>query len=189
MKTNNKIMKINKIAIAALMGAAAWTTAAGADDFQSYTADWSGATFDNGATAVATFDLDVTAMEATLGNNTGGYYAGGLDGYISDLSLTVTGASSGNGTFTTSDFGSFTIETDGPMDFSSDLAPQSNLGDFNFFGSSPAPDGTTRETLSSDGGDGEDIQLMSITPAPEPSTLALAGLGTVAGLIFLGRRK
>ncbi|MGH7942198.1 MAG: hypothetical protein ACREFR_14115, partial [Limisphaerales bacterium] len=96
-------MKINKIAVVALMGAALITSAC-ADDIQPFTASWSGASFSDGATATATFDLDITAVSDILFDNSGGSFGSSLDGYISDLSLTVSGASVGDGTFTTSDF-------------------------------------------------------------------------------------
>jgi hypothetical protein len=185
----NKTVKINKIALAAMIGAAALTTAAYADDIESFTADWSGTPFSDSASATATFDLDITAIDAALNNNTGGFYNGALDGYISDLSMTVTGASSGNGTFTTSDFNEFYFTTGGPIDFGSDWVPQPNLEDFNLFSSDNAPLGVEEEVLATDSGDGDIMQLTSVTPAPEPSTLELAGLGALSSLFLFRRRK
>ena len=183
-----KTLKISRIATVGL--ALPWLlTSAYADAFQTFTADWSGTSYANVASAVATFTLDVTAMDAALNNNTGGTYFGVLNGYISGLSMTVTGASSGNGTFTTSDFSDFYIQTSGPINFSSELGAQPNFGDFNFFSTDGAPDGTATKTLTTANDSGDSMLLGSVTPAPEPSTLALSGLGTLSGLFLLRRQK
>src|SRR5271169_3440708 len=68
-----------------------------ADTFQTYNLAWSGATFGNGATATGQITLDLT----TLPNPGPTVYDMYND--ISSLTITVVGASSGNGTWTKAD--------------------------------------------------------------------------------------
>ncbi len=122
---------------------------------------------------------------------------------IQSLTLTVSGASSGNGTFTLSDFGSFAWNTGGgTLNLSTNLVGQTvgashwgpvGVGDFNFFNSisSPsAPNGVGPFTLGTNGGAGDILTLSSLTPAvvPEPSTWSLM-LAGVLGVVWFQRRR
>jgi hypothetical protein len=159
-----------------------------ADDvFDNISLTWTGS---GSAQATSSFTLDITALQTALDSG-GGIYDGALTGYISDLTLTVTGASTGNGTFTTSDFSSFVFNTSGTVDLTGDWATDPNIQDFNLFSSNPsAPTGSSEKTLSTDGFGGDILTLSSTSasPVPEPGTFALAGLGGLAGFFSLKRR-
>jgi hypothetical protein len=70
-----------------------------ADTFQTYDLAWSGATFGNDATATGQITLDLT----TLPNPAAQGYD--LSNDTASLTVTVVGASSGNGTWTKADLG------------------------------------------------------------------------------------
>jgi hypothetical protein len=160
---------------------------------------YSGAAFGNDAIASGTITLNLGAM------NNPGQTDQDVTSFVTDFSLTVSGASAGNGTFDFADYngdstyGGFYLETDGgTLDFTSQLVGQATLGapwgsefgtgeasDFNIFanGTNPsAPNGTGYFELTTDDGEGDTMGLTSFAPAvPEP---ALA-VPTVAVLLFM----
>lgn len=150
---------------------------------------WSGATFGN--TAVATGQITLDTALLGLSNP---FLA------VSGLSLTVSGASAGNGTFGLADYQEMFWNTGGvTLDFNSELVGQSGwgvtAGDFNLF---PSTDGFTAEAprgfgpnkLRTFNGFGDDMSLTSFAPAavPEPSRALLGALG-VLGLVLRRRRS
>jgi hypothetical protein len=175
-----------------------------ADVFQTYNLAWSGASFSNGATATGQITLDLT----TLPNPGGPAYDMYND--ISSLTITVTGASSGNGTWTKADLapisnlGTYTYwDTGGSaLDLTKQLVGQPTLGnpwgtpdgisgDFNLFFTNGGPLGTSYFTLTTDGGTQDSMLLTSFAPVsstPEPGTMALFGSG-ILGLAGVLRRK
>jgi hypothetical protein len=166
----------------------------------SFDLDWSGAPFGNGATATATLNID-----AALLSNPGF----SLDTPFSDFSITVSGATIGNGTFTSSggDFASIFLDIPGALalDLTMELigqattfgpwGPAGGNGDFNVFsfGNPLAPTGValfTIETAAGLGG-GDLLVLTSFRPAvptPEPASITLWGLGAVV-ITIRARRK
>ncbi len=186
-----KILKSLLLVVLLALAASAY-----ADDFQTYNLTWSG--IDNNASATGQITLDLT----TLANPSGGTYDMYND--ISSLTVTVTGASSGNGTWTKADLqpisnlGTYTYwDTGGVMlDMMQELVgqpttgspwgtPDGISGDFNLFFGNGGPLGTFYFTMSTDGGNGDAMQLTSVSPVgvPEPGTLALAASGA---MLFAG---
>lgn len=162
---------------------------------------WSGASFGNTAVATGFFTFDTDLIP-----NIGFQDPINMDQVI-DLGITITGANSGNGTFTKSDFNSIYFASASTLDYSTQLIGQSlsngetfgptgsntgdgEKGDFNLFGvTTAAPVGTWYFTLTTNNGSGDQMLVTSMTPAvPEPEAIALM----LAGLVcvgFLGARR
>jgi len=180
----------------------ALAVSANADVFQTYDLTWSGASLGNNATATGQITLDLT----TLPNPGGPAYDMYPD--IVSMSLTVSGAISGNGTWSRSDLapisnlGTYTYwDTGGvALDMNQQLVgqpttgspwgtPDGLSGDFNFFFTNGGPIGTFYFTLTSDGGNGDSMLLTSVAPeVPEPGTFVLAGSGIMLFAGSLRRR-
>ena len=129
---------------------------------------------------------------------------------LESLSITVSGAATGNGTFGLSDFDNFDWWPAGAtFNFSENLVGQpttdhapfnpwgtqdGNSGDFNFFnatGSPSAPDGEFYFVLGTDGGSGDSLSLTSleeVQQVPEPGAMGLVTLGGLALLVISRRR-
>jgi hypothetical protein len=192
--------------MATLMGVGLLAMAAGQANADSvFDLAWSGAALGNGATATGTITLnlaDITNPGLTLQNSSP---------FVTDFSITVAGASSGNGTFNFADFngsgtvGGFYMITGGTLDFTSQLVGQSTpggpwgsthdstTGDFNIFSNFndlSAPVGTTYFTLTTDGGREDPMYLTSFAPAsvPEPSSAIPLSIALL-GVAFVVRRR
>jgi PEP-CTERM motif len=177
----------------------------------------------NGATAsgMITFDL---ALLKNPGRNlmdttaTGVYSPHGINipGLVTALSLKVSGASVGNGTYLLNDFEAILFDTSlVGVNLNQQLVGQSLVnvgssgetwswgtnqtilgsdpvqsytGDFQLFSPaiSSAPYGSAPFQLTTAGG--EDMQLTSFAAVPEPSTWLLISLG-LGGLVLLRRRQ
>ena len=148
---------------------------------------FSGGSLGNHASAVGTFDIADSAVQAINAGSPS-------FGFPANLTMTITGAGAGSGTFTAQNFVTMLFQTPSALDFSKDLVGQRladgsvfgvNGGDFNFFGLTPhAPLGVNRFTLAANNGFGPRMTLTSliaITPVPEPATWAMMilGLGVV----------
>ena len=160
---------------------------------------WSGASFGNNATATGfiTFDNASLPQNSVSGNHL-------PDAAITNLGITISGASSGNGTFNLSDFTAITFWAPSPLDLSKQLIGQTltngstygtsspNGGDFNLFGNfgTSAPAGRIFFRLATNGGAGDDMLVTSMMPVPEPaeSALLISGLGLI-GFIASRRKK
>jgi hypothetical protein len=123
---------------------------------------------------------------------------------ILSLSVTVSGASTGNGTFGLADFQDVYWDTGGvALDFTKELVGQStdgspygdpwgtdsgHGGDFNFNSSNPSvPKGVFFFALAADGGSGDAMVLTSMAAAvPEPATMLLLASGLLS---LWGARK
>jgi hypothetical protein len=204
-------MRITKLLTTA--GAAlAVTTAAGASPVPvpattTFDITWSGAAFGDNATATGYITVDSTLPAITPDYSGNDVFLPSSD--VTALSITITGAGSGNGTFGLSDFFDITFWSPAPLNTGEQLvgqdlgngctygsfafSPCGGLGgDFNLFTSNPlAPDGYIYFTLATDGGSGDLLAVTSITPAgvPEPAAWAtmLLGLGMVGGAFRLRR--
>lgn len=151
------------------------------------------------ATASGTFDL------AHSGNVLA---AGDYAGLISNVHMTIIGASSGNGTFTSADFGFYYFNTSTALDLTQELVGQSEGGgnvfgdqstasDLNFFGNGgSAPVGVYFFQLGTDGGSGDQLRLTSLhldgasggVPEPASWAMMLGGSGVIGGALR-SRRK
>ena len=185
--------------IAALLIAMALAVATSAQA-KLFTVTWSGATVGDGASATGLFDLspDTPADPEGADNPP-------PDGDMKIISLTVTGASQGNGTFVQSDFyfGYFSFYS--TLDFSKELIGQvmdngyaygfndsarGPSGDFNVFGKygGSAPSGYDYFGLQTNGMNGDYLRLTSIAPvtsaATEPASWALmiGGFGMIGSV-------
>lgn len=131
------------------------------------------------ATGFMTIDWGILGTQPNVLQTTGSLTGLG----VTDLSLTVTGAASGNGAFAFGDFQGLVFQATAPLDINANLVGQAALNDLNFFNAdaSPnAPRGTAIFTLTTAGGAGDAMTLASFAPVPEPSEYAmLAGLGLV----------
>ncbi len=160
-----------------------------------YDLTYSGASFGNTAVATGKISID-TALLANPGFNYDSLVSLG----VTDLSLTVSGATSGNGTFSLADYSYMVWSTDGrTLDLTTQLVGQgtwgTDSGDFNLFNNSSnpnAPTGFGPFILAMDAGSGDWMQLTSFAPsvavAPEPSRALLLAAG-LTGMMLRRRRK
>ena len=162
---------------------------------------YSGAQFGNNATATGYITID-----------TGYNFQPGLNainmqgGAVTDLSMTITGATGGNGTFSTQFFTTWFFDMNSGLDLTKSFIGQTvtsgawgpnyingvnhSVGDFNFmnkFGAAPGP--ITPFVLATDGGAGDKMLLTALGPAavPEPSTYIL--LTIALGAVGFARKK
>ena len=156
---------------------------------------YSGAAFSNTAVATGQITLDTALL-----NNPGTTMLYPISSGVSSLSLTVSGASVGNGTFGLTDYEELSFSTGGvTLDFNSELVGQGGwgdtVGDFNLLASSDgmtagAPSGVDTYMFVTGGAMGDQMRLTSFAPAavPEPSRALLGALGFL-GLVLRRRRS
>jgi hypothetical protein len=194
--------------VAALIGAGLLLVAAGQGKADTvFDLAWSGAAFGNTASATGTITLNLADI------NNPGATAQSLNPFVTNFSITVSGASTGDGTFGFSDFngslgdGGFVLDTGGgTLDFTSQLVGQSVpggpwgsthngiTGDFNIFNNGNddnAPIGTEFFQLTTEGGNGDSMYLTSFAPAsavPEPSAVMPLSAALLA-LVFMARKR
>jgi len=189
-----------KVATVLVTGVAACAVTASATAQSTFLLDWSGASYGNGASASGS----ITFAPGFPGNpepGPGTLYTIGVE--VLALNVTVTGASAGNGSFTTGDFINVVWGTQGAMlDLSMEAVGQPTAGgpwgqtglsgangDFNLFSSGAAPSsptGTFYFELSTNGGVGDMMALTSSRPIPAPGAIGVLGL---AGLVAVRRRR
>ncbi|MFK7886543.1 MAG: hypothetical protein AB8G16_06705 [Gammaproteobacteria bacterium] len=162
---------------------------------------WSGSALGNSAsaTAVLVVDDEILPNPGSTGLNGESVLFGDLG--IVSFDIVVTGASSGNGSFSTSDFIVAAWDTGGmALDLTTELVGQtttgagwgtsdSSSGDFNVFTNiGSAPSGTFFFTLTTDSGLGDDMLLTNFTPVPVGAALPLliSAMGTLG---FMRRRR
>jgi hypothetical protein len=154
---------------------------------------YSGASFSNSAVATGQISIDTDLLP----NPGAGGFMAPFSPIVTALSLTVSGATSGNGTFGLADFsGGWVWDTGGlTLNLATQLVGQSGwgsgFGDFNLFSfDGSAPTGTLNFILTTNGNNaGDKMQLTSFVAAvPEPSRALLGTLG-ILGLLLRRRRS
>ena len=163
-------------------------SSARADVFQTYDLAWSGSSLGNSAIASGTMTLDLTTLiNPTVPGGLFGTSYYDIVGDITSLTVTVTGSSAGNDTFTLSDlcacsdFGSFTYwNTNGDtVNMHGNVLAQliADGGDFSLFFSPPGPQGSAILTLTTNALEGDPMAMTKFGPVPEPATWVMMGLG------------
>jgi hypothetical protein len=166
---------------------------------------WSGSALGNNATATGQITIDTSLLP----NPSPGPVD--ISGDVTAFSITVSGSSSGNGTFGLADFaftgvsGNITWNTNGgTLDLTKELIGQSTSnmpwgtthdgtsGDFNIFNNGTdlaAPSGTDPFVLTTSGGDAMDLTSFAPATVPEPASLTLLGLGVASLAGYAWRRR
>jgi hypothetical protein len=153
--------------------------------------------------------MDPSVLSISGYNDNSGFFFSPATPFATALSITISGASSGNGTFTLSDFDTVLINEGGlGLNFNQQLVgqpttgnpwgtPDGASGDFNLFNRTgiggTAPDGTFDFTLTTNAGAGDPMLLTSFVLAtsvvPEPSGIALISIGMGLTAIAVRRRR
>ena len=116
-------MKTAKLIILSLLSAA-WLAPMASAASISFDLVWSGTPFGNSAAATGVITLDDAVVP-----NPGTYFGPLAAGGFTDLTITVTDAGAGDGTFTSADFGSITWNTGlAALDLTDELVGQPTLG-------------------------------------------------------------
>jgi hypothetical protein len=158
---------------------------------------WSGASFGNAATATGVFSFDNAALPTIVSQP----LINLPNAAVTALSITISGAAAGNGTFGISNFASIYFQARSALNFGQELIGQIQTngcafgtstgrcgngsgGDFNLFGNGGgAPTGTYYFQLTTAGG--QNLLVTSMTAAtaavPEPASWALmiGGFGLI----------
>ena len=132
-------------------------------DAANFNLTWSDTVNMSGASATGVIGLDLATIPAVPA-----LVSGSIPSWITSFTMTITGAGSGNGTFTLADFSGFTFDSNGvTLDYTADLVAQLTTGSFNVLGSSPtAPNEGAPSAMTTSGVNSDWLVLMSFTPAP-----------------------
>ena len=157
-------------------------------EVETFNFTYSGASRSNTANASGSITLDTKFI-------TSGFALIDISNIV-NLSMTVTGANSGNGNFTKSDFGGIYFYSPTALNFSRELVGQvltggnkfgGENGTLNFAGMNSAPAASYYDDLSS-AGLVMKLTSMSVAAVPEADTSAMLLMG--AGMMgFIARRR
>ena len=169
-------------------------------DLHQFSLLYSGGAFGNSATATGLITIDDQLTPNPTNDPTFLYLGAGQA--VVDLSLVVSGASSGNGVFGLSDFDAVIWDTAGAsLDWSSQLIGQATanggwgtaydgtVGNFGLLANaaSSAPSSISYFEITTNNGNGDALDLVSILPLPAPS-MAWLFAGSALGLLTQRRR-
>ena len=158
---------------------------------------WTGAQFQNNASAIGLFDVEASLFSQAAGSYSYGPVGDGF--FVRDV--TVQGAVGGNGSFGQSDFGSYVFSSAGSLNFDQELIGQpigngfsfgsfnngygGPSGDFNLFrnysnvvsaNSSTPPNGSSYFVLTTSGGDQMAVtSIVPIASVPQPANARIVG--------------
>lgn len=200
-------MKLSLTFACGVLAVFAYTVSARASD-QTFDLTWSGASFNNTAVATGVLTMDPSVLTSNgYNDNSGLFFA--PNPFVSALTITVSGATVGNGVFNLSDFITILMNQNlnaGSLDFGTELVgqatsgdpwgtPSGNGGDFNVLtAEAGAPQGASIFTMATAGGAGDSLRLISFAPevipqTPEPGSLALFAAGVLPAVTCLCRRR
>lgn len=105
---------------------------------------------------------------------------------VVDISLTISGASSGNGTFGLADFESYSWRADPAVNLDAELLDQAGFRDWNVFAvsGSDAPTGNIHNHITTAEGGGSELYLTSMVPVAVPEPTALLWVMFGAGILL-----
>ena len=198
MKTLFRILSIG-CALSGILLAPATAQAAA----ESFFVDWSGAAWLNSAEAHGVLTVDDTLFPPS---SPGSLLLPGVE--VLDFSITVSGATNGNGSFQLSDYAGFVWTTSSDpgtavsLDLSQELVGQATFGglwgsgndgssgDFSLFANSgsSAPSAYLPFIIAANNGLGDTMSLVSFRPVPVPAAIWLFG-SALAGLSLAGKRN
>ena len=133
-------------------------------DAANFNLTWSDTINMSGATATGVIGLDLATIPTAPSHT-----SNSIPTWITSFTMTITGAGSGNGTFTLADFSGFTFDSNGvTLNYTTDLFVQlPSPASFNVQGLSVnAPVGVAPSTMLTDAAYGDYLVLTSFTPAP-----------------------
>ena len=133
-------------------------------DAANFNLTWSDTINMSGASATGVIGLDLATIPIAPSHT-----SNSIPTWITSFTMTITGAGSGNGTFTLADFSGFTFDSNGvTLNYTTDLFVQlPSPASFNVQGLSVnAPIGVAPSTMLTDAAFGDYLVLTSFTPAP-----------------------
>jgi len=172
-----------------------------------FRAEWDGSGLGNTAYAVAIMTIDTTRFP-----NPGNIAAGNFDSVVppafQSLNMTLSGAASGNGTYTLGDYTFFSWSTNGGvLDFNRELVGQPTLGDtwadtgsfnageFSLYANNPSAPSSAYSPFALRTSAYEYLRLTTFTPlsaptaVPEPSSMLFIAFVSASAHLLNSRRR
>lgn len=146
-------------------------------DIRTFEFVYSGAPYMNSAVIVGSLTWDVSAAVPI------NLWYSLPNAAFSDITMSVSGGTSGNGTFLPTEFDSIRFNLFGPLDLTTELVGQPNFTSFDFssFFGSVAPDYSSPNELQLNGGLSDRVRLISFRPAGNKALLSAQTSGLAFG--------